>query len=297
MAGTTTAVDVKTTGYNIDTSKNYLTNAGAIFANVKYDTATKKWQGIPLGATVGGLKFNIVAELRQPQVDGLLVSAKGNDVFNSMTATIEGSYKEFKQSTISNAAFADATQQGDYLVLRGRNDIKDSDYYENVGFIGKVTGYVDPLVIIIKNAINTSGLTGETKDKDESSIPFKFEARADADKPEDFNGVWEVWLPTGQSLNLTPASGLTVTSVASATVTGSTKITVTPTKTSGNSYKYKSGATVQMPNVGDITTTGYQTWDGTVELAIATGQKILVVEVDASNKVVKAGQATVASKA
>lgn len=112
-----------------------------------------------------------------------------------------------------------------------------------------------------------------------------------------FSEVQEPLSAQGGTTTPVVASGLTVTSVASATVTGSTKITVTPTKASGNSYKYKSGASVTTPNVGDDTATGYQTWDGTVELAIATGQKILVVEVDATGKVVKAGQATVTSKA
>lgn len=100
----------------------------------------------------------------------------------------------------------------------------------------------------------------------------------------------------GSPTNPIAASGLTITSVASATTTGSTKITVTPTLGVGNSYKYKSGTTVTNPNVGTDTATGYQTWDGTVELAIATGQKLLIVEVDATGKVIKAGQATVTSK-
>lgn len=81
------------------------------------------------------------------------------------------------------------------------------------------------------------------------------------------------------------------------TATGDTKVTVTPALVSGNSYKYKTGATLTIPNVGDVLTTGYFTWDGTSDISAKTGDKILIVEVDSANKAVKGGQSTVTSKA
>lgn len=90
---------------------------------------------------------------------------------------------------------------------------------------------------------------------------------------------------------------LTVTSAPSASTSGSTKLTVSPTKTSGNSYKYKTSASVTLPAYDDVCSTGYTAWDGMADIVATTGQKILVVEVDGSNKAKKAGIATVASKA
>lgn len=87
---------------------------------------------------------------------------------------------------------------------------------------------------------------------------------------------------------------LTVESAAGS-ASGYTKITVTPELTEGNSYKYKVAGNPTIPEAGATCTTGYTAWDGTSEIQAATGQKIVVVEVDASNKCVGAGEAVVTS--
>lgn len=89
---------------------------------------------------------------------------------------------------------------------------------------------------------------------------------------------------------------LTVTSTAG-TTTGSTKITVVPTLTSGNTYKYKTGASLSLPSLDDTASSGYTAWDGTSDITATTGNMILIVEVDSSGLVKKAGTTTVTSKA
>lgn len=88
---------------------------------------------------------------------------------------------------------------------------------------------------------------------------------------------------------------LTVTSVAG-TTTGKTKITVAPTATSGNSYKYKVAANPTVPEFDAVCSTGYTAWNGTDEISATAGQKIVVVEVDTNNKAKKAGMTTVTVK-
>lgn len=90
---------------------------------------------------------------------------------------------------------------------------------------------------------------------------------------------------------------LTVNSVAGTSASGKTKITVSPSLSAGNSYKYKTASSVTVPEFGADYKTGYTAWDGVSEITATTGNKILIVEVDANNKAVKAGSATVASKA
>lgn len=90
---------------------------------------------------------------------------------------------------------------------------------------------------------------------------------------------------------------LTVNSVAGTSASGKTKITVSPSLSAGNSYKYKTASSVTVPEFGADCKTGYTAWDGVSEITATTGNKILIVEVDANNKAVKAGSATVASKA
>ncbi|WP_238727255.1 hypothetical protein [Diplocloster modestus] len=89
---------------------------------------------------------------------------------------------------------------------------------------------------------------------------------------------------------------LTVTSAAG-TASGDTKITVVPALTSGNSYKYKVAANPTLPAYNATCTTGYSAWDGTADITAATGQKIVIVEVDVANKAKKAGMTTVTAKA
>lgn len=89
---------------------------------------------------------------------------------------------------------------------------------------------------------------------------------------------------------------LNVQSTAGTTV-GNTKITVTPTIGEGHSYKYKVAASPTMPTYDQVCSSGYTNWNGTDEITATTGQKIVVVEVDSSNKAKKAGEATITSKA
>lgn len=88
---------------------------------------------------------------------------------------------------------------------------------------------------------------------------------------------------------------LTVTTVAG-TSTGKTKVTVKPDKTAGNSYKYKTGASVSLPTYNQDCSSGYQDWDGTSEIAATSGDKILVVEVSSSNRAMAAGIGTITAK-
>ena len=91
---------------------------------------------------------------------------------------------------------------------------------------------------------------------------------------------------------------LSVQSVAGSD-TGDTMIVVTPVKDRGNTYVYKTGASVTLPaydEVCDTSSGGWTAWNGTDEIAATNGQQIVVAEVAAGNKARKAGKATVVSK-
>lgn len=88
---------------------------------------------------------------------------------------------------------------------------------------------------------------------------------------------------------------LTVISLAGTSI-GNTAITVSPALTSGNSYKYKTAETVVFPELDDPTA-DYTVWDGVSEITAETGNEILIVEVDSTGAVKKAGKASVTAKA
>lgn len=78
------------------------------------------------------------------------------------------------------------------------------------------------------------------------------------------------------------------------TLTGDTAIYVNPFVEAGNSYKYRAGVTVEMPQYDDVLTIGWTVWDGMGEITATTGQKIVIAEVEtSSNKAKKAGITTV----
>lgn len=93
-------------------------------------------------------------------------------------------------------------------------------------------------------------------------------------------------------VHYTTANGLTVTSAAGAT--GKTAVTVSPALISGNSYVYKTAASVDMPLTGDDLSS-WTVWNGTVEISATAGNTIVIAEVDSAKKCVKAGKAVVVS--
>ena len=94
-----------------------------------------------------------------------------------------------------------------------------------------------------------------------------------------------------------PAIGtLTVVSVAGST-SGQTQIYVNPAKSTGNSYFYKTGASVSLPQGSDTIGTGYTAWDGTSAITATTGNQIVVVEATVAGAPVNAGIAIITSKA
>ena len=87
---------------------------------------------------------------------------------------------------------------------------------------------------------------------------------------------------------------LTVSSVEG-TATGDTKVTISPEKTEGNSYKYKVADTDTTVTYGQ-NVKNWTAWDGSKDITAETGKKITVVECDAEFRAVKAGAATVTAK-
>lgn len=89
---------------------------------------------------------------------------------------------------------------------------------------------------------------------------------------------------------------LTVVSVPGA-VAGNTAIYVNPAKAVGSVYKYKAAASVDIPAY-DEDLTAWTDWDGSAEITTATGNQIVIAEVDSvTNKAIKAGKAVVTSLA
>lgn len=99
---------------------------------------------------------------------------------------------------------------------------------------------------------------------------------------------------TGSNTDATELSELSVQSVAG-TNAGDTKITVSPAKGEGNSYKYKVAEAETAVTAGQNVRT-WASWDGSADITAATGKVITIVECNSNYAAVGAGHATVTAK-
>ena len=133
---------------------------------------------------------------------------------------------------------------------------------------------------------NTTEPTTETMTLTASPLPNGVtKARTTMTTPDIQYAAWydEVWQPLGT---------LVVTSEAGAT-TGTTKITVAPALTEGNSYMYQVGASVSLPAYGETLSSPWTEWNGTEDITATNGQQIAVVEVNATDQALSGGTTTV----
>lgn len=197
---------VKRTGYTASTPKHYLINAGAIYKNLAWNPtggqdSTGQWEGELLGATAGGNKVIIEKEYRVVEVDGVFVPAVGQKFLKGQSAKLETNVKEITAENVRLALNGEITEadgtdapQG-YKIISSKPKLENTDYIENLGIVGTMSGTDAPIIIIFDNALCTSGLDFETKDNDEAVIPMTFEAHADEDKIEDLSLPCRIYFP------------------------------------------------------------------------------------------------------
>ena len=198
-------------------------------------------------------------------------------------ATLKLGICTFNGKTISKlVSTARVTESGSKRIIKigGMDNDNQKSYVILFAHKDKVDG--DVYILIVGK--NTAALTlAFAKDK-ETVINPEFKA-----EPQDGEGTLI------QYIEVISSETLTVTSTAGST-TGNTVITVSEALGSGNSYKYKTGASVTVPSVGDTCSSGYTNWNGTDEITAASGNTIVIVEVDRDNKAVRVGTATVTAK-
>lgn len=162
-------------GFNKETKEHLLTGAGSYFANfiVGQDTyESAKANGKLLGATQGGGEFKAIATVRQIEADGVSGKAKGLELIDSWEVSQSMNLLETTPETLKlalGAAEIDDTNNT-YHVIKGKSTIEDSDYLNNITYIGTITGSNEPVIIQVFNALSTDGLDVKTEDKKEAVL-------------------------------------------------------------------------------------------------------------------------------
>lgn len=159
-------------GLTANTAKHLQLDAGAFVKNYDPSKTFEQNKANIIGATAGGGSFAAVPTIRQIEVDGKKGAVKGFEALDEWTVTLTANVKELTVNSLKLAlAAADTTTTGvpsGYTKIEGRNEIADADYLENVAWVGRLSGSQTPVIIIIYNALATSGLNLTFADKAEA---------------------------------------------------------------------------------------------------------------------------------
>ncbi|MFA1821157.1 Rho termination factor N-terminal domain-containing protein [Virgibacillus oceani] len=207
-------VKTKANGYRKETAENLLLDAGAIYANLAFDQdgfleldEDGLPSGEPLGATNGGNEFTVEVEWYQPEMDGVRTSVKGLDFQSAHNAQLVTNLKEY---TIDNLKRAIATADVDkenpqYDVIKPRTYVEDTDYIENIAYIGRLSGKTKPVIILLENAISIEGISASYEDEGDNTLPITFRASANAEDAGDHPG-YKIMYPSTNGAQTTTLS-------------------------------------------------------------------------------------------
>ena len=195
--------EFKSSGITENTPKTIMLGAGTIHKGLTFtaggSSGTGSWNFSEslICATSGGSKLSIVPEFYDVPVDGALVKVKGLTVKVGETATLEINPIELTPEVLKMAVIGDSstsTTVSGYDEIKSRAIINTGDYITNMGYVGK-TIEGKPIIIIFDNALCTSGLELEGKNKEAAVPAFTFECFADL-SPEADTLPWHIYYPT-----------------------------------------------------------------------------------------------------
>lgn len=186
-------------GFTANTPKHLQLDAGAFLKN--YDVSTDTWETAKatklLGATAGGGSFSAVPTIRRIEVDGVKGAAKGMESIDEWVVTMTANVKEITAEAIKVAlAAAETSESGNlngYTKIVGKDSIAMEDYLNNMTWVGRLSGSNDPVIIVVKNALATNGLTISFADKAEGLIPITVTGHYDLDDLE--TPPFEIYYP------------------------------------------------------------------------------------------------------
>ncbi|ADD25710.1 putative phage structural protein [Lactococcus phage 1358] len=192
------------TAYQSDTPKKYLIDAATLYKNLTFDATTQLFSGELIGATNGGIEIDLEQKYRDVEVDGTYwTTVKGNKVLSSTSASAKTSIKEFTAETLRLSINGTATLVTDpneaptgYSVVKGKRYVDDSDYIDNVGMVGKLSGTNKPIIVIFDNVLATAGAKIKTEDDKEAEIPVELQAHASYDQLVNDEFPYRIYFPT-----------------------------------------------------------------------------------------------------
>lgn len=170
------------TGVTEGTPKNILFGAGTIHKNLKYDKSTESWNFDKsiMGATSGGSKLTIKPEFLDVDVDGAIVAVKGLKQKVGETAEMEINFIELTKDIMKSAIVGQdgVSEDTNFDLIESKALLNDGDYLENIAFVGQTLEGKN-VIVVMDNALCTSGLETEGKNKEAGVGTYTFACHAD----------------------------------------------------------------------------------------------------------------------
>lgn len=163
------------------TSKDgLLIDSGVFFKDFVYGTdtaASALAAGKCIGVTQGGGAFTAIPSMRQIAVDGVKGAVVGFEVIDFWDIKISANILDISANAIKLAlgAYTSTVEaDGFYDMIVAKNYLTDSDYNTNITFVGKVLGTSKPIIIAVKNTLNTKGISLSPQDNKEGVMALEF---------------------------------------------------------------------------------------------------------------------------
>lgn len=164
-------------GITNKTPERIMLGAGTIHKGLVY-TQGSGWNfaNSLVGATNGGSKVTITPEIYKIPLDNANVNVKGLTVKISELAEMEINFGEFSKDLVTSAVLGELGVSEDeaYDLITSKANVEEGDYWDNVAFVGK-TIKGENIIVILENALCTSGFSTEGKAKTEGVMTLKFE--------------------------------------------------------------------------------------------------------------------------
>lgn len=178
-------------GFTPNTAKNLQLDAGVIVRGLvdpsKF-TGTLTSPAKSIGATSGGGSFTAVPTMRNifEDLDGARGNYKDGNVIDTwdikLTTTIKEMTAENLKLALAAADTTPAATSDKYDTTVGRNEIKSTDYLDNLCWMGTLNGSAEPIIIELKNVLNISGLNFTFANKATGGVELELQAHFDLTK-------------------------------------------------------------------------------------------------------------------
>ena len=173
-----------THGITEATPSNIPFGAGTWFKNLEYSEGTG-WGGTVMGATSGGSSIKITNEIKDLEIDGVIVPVKGLALMAGGAGEAEVNFAELTPDIIKHTMLAETLDENSEHYVEGfdcfqtKDSIQDGDYIENLGFVGWTADKSKQIIAIMDYALCKGGLQLDPKNKENSILKGTFTAYGD----------------------------------------------------------------------------------------------------------------------